>query len=172
MPESVALFAEMLSCNVSPMRFLLLDRIVALEPPERAVGVKCVTLSDEILRDHFSLSPLFPGSLIIEAMAQLGGALVEEGARRAGREDRLAVLGMVDRARFRRAVKPGDTLRLEARTRAATDDGARVACTAFVGDEPAAEAELGFAFADGSPRELVEERRRVVRLWLSGAAYE
>ena len=59
------------------MRFLLIDRIDEIRPGEFARGVKNVTMSEDFMQDHFPGFPVFPGTLIIEAMAQLGGYLAE-----------------------------------------------------------------------------------------------
>ena len=56
------------------MRYLLLDRITALDPPDRATGIKCCALSEDYLADHFPGHPVMPGALLLEALAQLGGA--------------------------------------------------------------------------------------------------
>src|SRR4051794_22090121 len=76
------------------VRYLLLDLITELSPPERATAVKCVSLADDLFVDHFPGHPVMPGALMIEALAQLGGVLVEETMRRRGRSDLFAVLAM------------------------------------------------------------------------------
>lgn len=151
------------------MRYLLLDRISALQPPALAQGIKCVTLSEDLFLDHFPGYPIFPGALQIEALAQLGGVLVEATLRERGRADLHALLTMVDRARFRRMVRPGDRLELEARGMSASEDGGRVRGVARVGGEVTAEAELTFAFAVVRSPRLLQQRRDVLNLWLHGA---
>ncbi len=150
------------------MRYYLLDRIGTLEPPEVARGVKCVSLSDDVFEDHFPGHPIMPGALILESMAQLGGVLLEATMRRAGRDDLHALLVMVDRAKFRRAVRPGDRMELEARGLSASEDGGRVAGTAHVDGQLAAEAELGFAFTRVTDPRLVARRREALEIWLHG----
>ena len=108
------------------MRYVLLDRITALEPPERARGVKCVTLADDIFADHFPGHPVMPGALTLESMAQLGGVLCEATMRLRGRNDLHALLVAVERAKFRRMVKPGDRLELEAAALRVSEDGGQV----------------------------------------------
>ena len=61
------------------MRYFLLDKITAFEPGKRACGIKCVTLTDDILHDHFPDQPLLPGALLLESMSQLGGFLGRKG---------------------------------------------------------------------------------------------
>src|SRR5262245_51278799 len=102
------------------MRYVLLDRITALEPPTRARGVKCVSLSDDVFADHFPGHPVMPGALTLEALAQLGGVLCEATMRARRKEEGNvdkelhALLVGVERAKFRRMVRPGDRLELEA----------------------------------------------------------
>ena len=63
------------------MRYILLDRITTLQPPELARGVKCVSLSDDCMADHFPGHPIMPGALILESLAQLAGVLLEQTMR-------------------------------------------------------------------------------------------
>jgi 3-hydroxyacyl-[acyl-carrier-protein] dehydratase len=154
------------------VRFLLLDRVTRLEPPELATGVKCVSLADDVFVDHFPGHPIMPGSLILEALAQLGGVLIEAAMRQRGRDDLHALLVMVDRARFRRMARPGDRLELEARALRVGEDGGRVQASATVEGAVAAEAELGYAFAAVSHPDLVARRREVLNVWLTGSSHD
>jgi 3-hydroxymyristoyl/3-hydroxydecanoyl-(acyl carrier protein) dehydratase len=152
------------------MRYVLLDRITSLEPPTRAVGVKCVSLSDDVFVDHFPGHPIMPGALILEALAQLGGVLLEATMRMKGREDLHALLVMADKAKFKKMVRPGDRLILETLGMMASEDGGRVRARAHLEEELAAEAELTFAFAQVTHPKLLEKRREVLNVWLSGSA--
>ncbi|WP_026895783.1 3-hydroxyacyl-ACP dehydratase FabZ [Clostridiisalibacter paucivorans] len=90
--------------------FLLVDKIVELDEGNRAVGIKNVTMNEEFFQGHFPGNPLMPGVLIVEAMAQVGAVAVmtlEEN------KDKLAVFTGIDKVRFKRQVRPGDTLRME-----------------------------------------------------------
>ena len=60
------------------MRYYLVDRILEMEPGVRAVGVKCITLSDDLLNEHFPGNPVFPGVLLLEGLAQTAGRLLAE----------------------------------------------------------------------------------------------
>jgi 3-hydroxymyristoyl/3-hydroxydecanoyl-(acyl carrier protein) dehydratase len=151
------------------MRYLHVDRITTLEP-DRARGVKCVSLSDDALADHFAGWPIYPGALVLEAMAQLGGAMLDDGCARAG-EAALAMLVGVDRARFRRQVVPGDQLALEADVEQRALDGVRVRVAAMVGGERVAEAVLSYAIARDVPAAFVEERAKVRALMQHGRWY-
>ena len=95
------------------MRFFLLDKITEVRPGEFARGVKAVTLTDEVLHDHFPDFPVFPGSLMIEAAAQLGGYLVEVSGQLVDVDVPLrALLTQVQKAKFYEPVWPGDCRRL------------------------------------------------------------
>src|SRR5256885_12991107 len=114
------------------MRYVLIDRIERLEPGKSAAGVKCVSLSDDVFVDHFPGHPVMPGALLLEALAQLGGVLVEATLRARGRDHLHAILTMVDRARFRQMVRPGDRVELQAIGLAAGADGGQVRGLAHV----------------------------------------
>jgi 3-hydroxyacyl-[acyl-carrier-protein] dehydratase len=151
------------------MRYLLLDRILTLRPPESATAIKCVSLSDDVFVDHFPGHPVMPGALLIEALAQLGGVLVEATQREKGRDDLHAILTMVDRARFRQMVRPGDRVELEALGMANSEDGGKIRGVAMVDGKLAVEAELTFALMPISNPRLIERRREVLQTWLSGS---
>jgi 3-hydroxymyristoyl/3-hydroxydecanoyl-(acyl carrier protein) dehydratase len=148
----------------------LLDRITELAPPELARGVKCVSLSDDIFVDHFPGHPVMPGALILESLAQLAGVLLEATLRERGRHDLHALLTMADRAKFRRIVRPGDKLELEARGLSATEDGGVAQAFARVDGTLVAEAQLSFAFAQVTNPKVLAKRREFLDIWLSGSA--
>lgn len=151
------------------MRFVLLDRITTLDPPTRAVGVKCVSLSDDVFADHFPGHPVMPGALILEAMAQLGGVLVEASIRARGEADMHAVWTMIDRGRFRKVVVPGDRLILEATGARVTTDGGRVKVVAHREEELVAEGELTFVLTRLTNPKLIARREAVLDIWLHGS---
>jgi beta-hydroxyacyl-ACP dehydratase FabZ len=91
--------------------FLLVDRILELEPGKRVVGIKNVSINEEFFLGHFPGNPVMPGVLIIEAMAQTAAVGVLTAI--ADREKRGAYLTGVDKCRFRRPVVPGDQLRMD-----------------------------------------------------------
>ena len=153
------------------MRYLLLDRITLLRPPS-AAAVKCVSLADDCFVDHFPGHPVLPGALLLESLAQLGGVLVEAALREQGRSDLHALLSMVDRARFRQLVRPGDRLELTAQALAAREEGGQVRGEARVEGKLVAEAELTFAFAEVKNPKLIARRREVLEVWLSGTVGE
>jgi 3-hydroxyacyl-[acyl-carrier-protein] dehydratase len=87
--------------------FLLVDRILELEPGRRAVGLKNVTINEGFFEGHFPGHAVMPGVLVLEAMAQVGGVLL---LSMTGNEGKLAYFGGMDKVRFRKPVLPGDTL--------------------------------------------------------------
>ena len=90
--------------------FLLVDRILELEPGKRAVGIKNVTANEPQFTGHFPGRPIMPGVLMVEALAQAGAVAVLSLPEYRGK---LALFAGIDECRFRRTVLPGDTLRLE-----------------------------------------------------------
>ncbi len=122
--------------------FLLVDRILTLDPGKRAVGLKNVTANEPFFQGHFPQRSIMPGVLIIEVMAQIGGVMILSVEEHQGK---LAYIGTVDNAKFRRPIVPGDTLEVEVELLRLRGNMGKVKCTARVGGEEAAEAEIMFA---------------------------
>ena len=97
--------------NLLPHRypFLMVDRIIELEPNVKAVGLKNVTVNEPFFQGHFPGNPIMPGVLIVEALAQLAGIL----AFKSGAEGNAVYFMSIERAKFRKPVVPGDQLRME-----------------------------------------------------------
>jgi len=93
--------------------FLLVDRVIDVEPNESIVGIKNVTVNEPFFNGHFPLKPVMPGVLIVEALAQVSGILIYKTLGRKPAFEDLFYLAGVDNARFKRIVQPGDQLRLE-----------------------------------------------------------
>jgi 3-hydroxyacyl-[acyl-carrier-protein] dehydratase len=125
---------------------LMLDRIVELEPNERIVAVKNVTINEEFFQGHFPSLPVMPGVLILEAIAQAGGLLVmpEDGSA-AGKN--FYLVG-IEHAKFRRPVVPGDRLEIEVSLVKARRSFRRLAGKAQVDGHLVAEAELTLTGVD------------------------
>jgi 3-hydroxyacyl-[acyl-carrier-protein] dehydratase len=90
--------------------FLLVDRIVEIDPGKRAVGLKNVSIGEPYFQGHFPDYPVMPGVLIVEALAQVGAVAMLQMDEFKGR---IAFFAGIDNVRFKKQVKPGDTLRLE-----------------------------------------------------------
>jgi 3-hydroxyacyl-[acyl-carrier-protein] dehydratase len=123
------------------VRYFLVDRIEELKPLAYAVGVKCVSLSEDCFDEHFPGQPVYPGSLLVEAMAQLGGALLELGLRDAAGRCPRCVMSSV-KAKFRDFVRPGDTVVMRAEVQSRHDDAAVVRVSGRRGEQLVCEAEV------------------------------
>ena len=119
--------------------FLLIDRVTEIKGVESIKGYKNITHNEAIFQGHFPEKAVFPGVLIIEAMAQLGAVLM---LRAFPEESRMAYFAGIDKARFKRIVVPGDRLDLEAKVVRLRGTFAVMEGRAFVNGEKAAEATL------------------------------
>jgi 3-hydroxymyristoyl/3-hydroxydecanoyl-(acyl carrier protein) dehydratase len=124
------------------MRFVLLDRVVALEPARRLRATKVFAPDDEYLADHFPGYPVIPGVLLTEAMGQAGGWLIQHHLG----FSQLVLLVMIEHAKFRRPVLPGQELDIEAELEAPPSDGQAFVARgrARVGARLVAEARLAY----------------------------
>jgi 3-hydroxyacyl-[acyl-carrier-protein] dehydratase len=148
------------------VRFLLIDRITAWEPGRRGSAVKNVSLSEDFFDDHFPSKPIMPGVLMLEGMAQLSGLLLEEGVRRDTGRNVKALMSIVERAKFRRPAKPGDSLEYRARIDSVNDLGGKAAVEAHACGEKIAECTLVFSFHEIHNPRLEARRAAVLSLWL------
>ncbi len=133
--------------QIIPHRYpiLLVDRIVELEPGQRAVGLKNVSANEWFFEGHFPDNPIMPGVLIVEALAQTGAVAALSAEEFSGK---LGLFAGIDGVRFRRQVVPGDQLRLEVEMERLRRGIGRAAATATVDGETAAEGRLTFALVD------------------------
>ena len=133
--------------KILPHRYpmLLVDKIIEVEGDTRIKGVKNVTFNEQFFQGHFPTTPIMPGVLIVEAMAQVSGLLFAQRLEHTGK---LAMLLSMDNVKFRRAVVPGDQLILIAETVRLRRRTAHCRCQALVGDVIAAEAEIKFMLVD------------------------
>lgn len=134
-------------CNILPHRypFLLVDRIVELEPGKRCVGIKSVTANEEFFQGHFPGQPVMPGVLILESMAQVAGLLTLVSRNTPGA---LSYFAAIERARFRRPVQPGDQLVTEAELLVLRGALCKVNVVCRVDGEVAVEADYTFMTAE------------------------
>lgn len=125
--------------------FLLIDRVIELEPGVRAVAEKLVTANEPHFQGHFPDYPVMPGVLQIEALAQTGAvaALVQPEFK-----GKLVLFAGIDGVRFKRPVRPGDTLRLEMQLDKMRRNIGKGHGRATVGDQLVCEADLLFAVTD------------------------
>jgi UDP-3-O-[3-hydroxymyristoyl] N-acetylglucosamine deacetylase/3-hydroxyacyl-[acyl-carrier-protein] dehydratase len=144
--EGRAMDARAIS-RLMPHRYpmLLVDRVLELEPGRRAVGVKNVSINEPFFPGHYPGTPIMPGVLIVEALAQMGGLLLSQTLEHTGK---VAVLLSLDKVKLRKAVTPGDQLVLEVEAMRATSRSAAVRARAMVAEKVAAEAEIRFMMVD------------------------
>ncbi|HOV26708.1 MAG TPA: 3-hydroxyacyl-ACP dehydratase FabZ [Pseudobacteroides sp.] len=133
--------------NIIPHRypFLLVDRIVEVEPGKRAVGIKNVTVNEPFFQGHFPGNPIMPGVLIVEALAQtacVAGLLVEQN------KGKLGMFTGIESIKFRRPVVPGDTLKLEVELSSLKLGMGKAKVLATVEGDVAAQGEIKFALVD------------------------
>lgn len=121
--------------------FLLVDRVLELDPGRRVVAIKNVSVNEPFFQGHWPALPIMPGVLIIEAIAQAAGVLIASCVERDGR---VALITTIDGVKLRRTVAPGDQLRLEITAHRVKKTSASVSGVAKVGDAVAAEAKLRF----------------------------
>ncbi|HOJ12751.1 MAG TPA: 3-hydroxyacyl-ACP dehydratase FabZ [Clostridiales bacterium] len=133
--------------NIIPHRypFLLVDKVLEVEPGKRAVAVKNVTVNEPFFQGHFPGYPIMPGVLIVEALAQTAGIAAASLEENRGR---LGVLTGIDSMKFRKQVVPGDVLKLDAEILMLKMGMAKVKVLATVDGQTAAEGEIKFAMVN------------------------
>jgi 3-hydroxyacyl-[acyl-carrier-protein] dehydratase len=121
--------------------FLLVDRILELEPNKRVVGLKNVSMNEPFFQGHFPGTPIMPGVLILEAMAQTSGVLAIASMEKSGKNALMYFMGL-DQVKFRKMVVPGDQLIMELEVIKQRAKVMKLAGTAKVDGQIAAEAQL------------------------------
>jgi len=127
--------------------FLMVDRIVELEPGKRCVGIKNVTINEPFFQGHFPGHPVMPGVLIVEAMAQVAGIMAYLASDEATRK-KVTYFMSIDNAKFRKPVFPGDQLRIQIETTFNRRGIWGVNGKAYVDDALVTEAALKATFAE------------------------
>jgi 3-hydroxyacyl-[acyl-carrier-protein] dehydratase len=121
--------------------FLLVDRILELEPNKRVVGLKNVSMNEPFFQGHFPGTPIMPGVLILEAMAQTSGVLAIASMEKSGENALMYFMGL-DQVKFRKMVVPGDQLIMELEVLKQRKKIMKLAGTAKVDGQVVAEAQL------------------------------
>jgi 3-hydroxyacyl-[acyl-carrier-protein] dehydratase len=126
------------------VRHAHVDRITQLEVGHCARAIKCVSLRDDALGEHFPGNPILPGVFLLEAIAQTAGVLLWKSTA----ERQLAVLASIDRARFTAFARPGDALQLDVTIEAISDHAARILGRASRGNDEVAQTRMTFQLVD------------------------
>jgi len=126
--------------------FLLIDRIIEIEPGKRAVGIKNVTINEHFFQGHFPEFPIMPGVLLVEAMAQVAGIL----AFHSGAKGNTVYFMSIEKAKFRKPVTPGDQIRFEVKIIQHRNNVWKFSAVAYVEERVVAEADFTAMVAERS----------------------
>jgi 3-hydroxyacyl-[acyl-carrier-protein] dehydratase len=151
------------------MRFHLLDRIEEVSYGKYITGVKCITLADDVFNEHFPGYPIFPGSLIMESLAQLGGSFFEIMMQHWRLPLKRSVLTIVNRFKFRRPAEPGDRRALRADIVSMQDEYGVVSVRAEIEGQVCAEGELTFSFVNAGDDRLQKSREELYAICMKNA---
>ncbi|MCF8067001.1 MAG: 3-hydroxyacyl-ACP dehydratase FabZ [Desulfobacterales bacterium] len=130
--------------------FLMVDRILELEPEKKVVALKNVTINEPFFQGHFPGEPVMPGVLILEAIAQAGGVLAAQSIAEEELENSVIYFMAIDKARFRQPVVPGDQLIFKIEMIKRRAKTFKMAGKAFVEDKLVTEAEMMAVFGEKS----------------------
>lgn len=125
--------------------FLLVDKVIELEPGKKSIGLKCVSTNEPFFQGHFPQKPIMPGVLILEAMAQNAGLAISVMDEHRGK---IGLFAGVDDLKFKNPVIPGDVLKLEAEILLCKMNVVKAKVRATVDDQLAAEAQIKFFMTD------------------------
>ena len=140
------------------MRFHMIDRIEEICRWKYITAVKCISLSDDVFNEHFPGYPIFPGSLIMEGLAQLSGSLFEMAMHQEGGQIKRAILTIVREFKIKKPAGPGDKLLYRAEIVTRNNEYGVTNVTAMLDEELCAKGELMFGFID-PPNEKISQSR-------------
>jgi 3-hydroxyacyl-[acyl-carrier-protein] dehydratase len=166
-------FREYVTSNC-PMRFYMLDRIVSMEKGKSINAIKCWTQTDDVFNDHFPTLPIVPGVLIIEAMSQALGVLLELSYPEAFPENKegvWSILTMIQKAKFKKFSLPGDRMEIKAEIQSLESSYGKGLVSAHVDGELRAQAEISLAFlprGEMKSPELIRQRENYLNFLFNG----
>ena len=153
------------------MRYLLIDRIEYLEVNKFIRAIKSVALSEDVFHDHFFGYPVMPGALLIESLAQAGTALLEYSTE----FKKKALLVMVDQAKFRKMVRPGDQLSISGALVSVSQRSAQMDGEIRVAEKLVMNARLTFALDDVDrfyPIKMRQLMETIYDVWLEDTEFK
>lgn len=153
------------------MRFFLVDAITRMKRFSHAEGVKCISLADDCFEHHFPGQPVYPGSMLIETMAQLGGSLMELSLQKDEEPTPRCVLSKVE-AKFRDFARPGDRLVIRAEVVSHHEDSARIRTVATRDERVLAEADLLYVILRIEDAALEASRRQYLSIITRATRFE
>lgn len=146
------------------MRFHLIDRIETISYGKYITAVKCITLADDVFNEHFPGYPVFPGSLILEGLAQLGGSFFELMMKNNNSPIKRSILSIINKFKFRKPALPGDKLFYRADLITMREEYGVVTVQAEIAGEIYAEGELTFTFLEITDDSLQESRTTLYKI--------
>lgn len=145
---------EILQCIPHRYPFLMIDRVLDFEPGQYLIGVKNITVNEPCFTGHFPNNPVFPGVLIVEALAQASGLLAIKTYKKIYPEDDYKkytyFFAGIDKVKFKQIVKPGDQLKLAVKLLRYRRDFSTFETKAYIEDKMACTAELFMAKKEAS----------------------
>jgi len=151
------------------MRFHLVDRVEEINYGKYIIGVKCISLADDVFNEHFPGYPIFPGSLIMEGLAQLAGSFFEIMMHEKKLPLRRAVLTIINRLKFIKPAGPGDRLVYRAEIITMRDEYGVAKLTAEQDGGICARGEFTFSFIDIQNEILQKSREEIYRICMQNA---
>jgi 3-hydroxyacyl-[acyl-carrier-protein] dehydratase len=149
------------------VRFFMIDKITRWDVGKAATGIKNIALSEDFFDDHFPRRPVMPGVLIIEGLAQLSGLLLEASLKATHNTNAKAILTIMERTKFRKMVRPGDTLSYETELLSVNKTGGKVSARALRDGQVVVTTGLTFGFKYVDDPELETRRKELMAVWLA-----
>jgi 3-hydroxyacyl-[acyl-carrier-protein] dehydratase len=148
------------------MRFILIDRITKWDIGKEAKATKNISLSEDFFDDHFPLKPIMPGVLILEGVAEIAGLLLEETVRQQQGRNVKALLSLIEKAKFRDFVTPGDSLVYQATIESFNEMAGKMKGIVLRSEKEIGEARFVFSLHEIDNPRLDMRRAELLKFWL------